>query len=167
MTVKYDLSSVAASVRVGVARELNEKGILFNLNDGVLSIADEDESIVDDIVGRHEMLDDAIETIQQESVAVSEGVLAPSCELCGRRPAAPLTLRRQVGMLVVMSTYRGEFIACGPCGDLAYKEYQKQTAIKGWTGVKSALMNPVVIGANSAAIKKHRDAIAAYQQRGN
>ena len=167
MTVKYDLSSVEPSVRVGISRELNELGILFNLNNGTLSVADEDEEAVDEVVARHEVLDEILEEIQQEAIDVRDGVLAPSCELCGNRPAAPLTLRRQVGMIVVMSTYRGEFMACGPCGELAYKEFQKQTAIKGWTGVKSALMNPVVIGTNAAAIKKHRDAIAAHNQRGN
>ena len=165
MTVKYDFSDYGPAFRVNVSKALNEQGILFNLSDGVLSVADSDEEAVDAIVAAYEALENFHESAEQEAIDIKAGNTTAACELCGQRPAAELALKRQVGMVVVVSTYRAELILCGSCGDAAYKELQKQTAIKGWTGVRSALMNPVVLGTNAAAIKKHRETIAALTRR--
>lgn len=165
MTVKYDLTEYGPALRVGVSKALNEKGILFNMSEGVLSVTDSDEVVVDEILAAYEALEEFHESVQQEAIDIKAGNLSASCELCGTRPAAPLALKRQVGMVVVMSTYRADLVLCGTCGDAAFKEFQKQTAIKGWTGMRSALMNPVVLGTNAAAIKKHREAIAELRRR--
>jgi hypothetical protein len=165
MTVKYNLSTVEPAVRVGVSRELTTLGLLFNLHDGVLSIADADEVAVDAIIAKHERIEEVLESMQQDAKSIKDGISMPSCEFCGRQPAAFLELRRQVGMVIVMSTYRSQILACGDCADAAYREFQKQTAIKGWTGVRSALMNPVVLASNANAIKKHRDEITSLKLR--
>jgi hypothetical protein len=165
MTVKYNLSTVEPAVRVGVSRELTALGVLFNLHDGVLSVSDADEEAVDAVIAKHEQIEEVLESMQQTAKGVRAGTMSPNCEICGRVPAAHLELRRQVGMVVVMTTYRSEIIACEDCATAAYREFQKQTAIKGWTGVRSALMNPVVLAANANAIKKHRDEIASLKLR--
>ena len=165
MAIKYNLSQSPPALRVDVSKALNERGILFNMNDGMLLISDSDEETVDEIIALYEQVEEFHQAAQDEAVAIKSGYLAQSCELCGTRPAAPLALKRQVGMVVVMSMYRADLVLCGTCGDAAYKEFQKQTAIKGWTGMRSALMNPVVLGTNAAAIKKHREAIAELRRR--
>lgn len=165
MTVKYNLSTVEPAVRVGVSRELTALGVLFNLHDGVLSVSDADEEVVDAVIAKHEQIEEVLESMQQTAKGVRAGTMSPNCEICGRQPAALLELRRQVGMVVVMTTYRSENIVCGDCANAAYKEFQQQTAIKGWTGVHSALMNPVVLATNAKAIKKHRDEIASLKSR--
>ena len=165
MTVKYNLSTVEPAVRVGVSRELSALGVLFNLHDGVLSVSDTDEEAVDAVIAKHEQIEEVLESMQQTAKGIRAGTMSPNCEICGRQPAALLELRRQVGMVVVMTTHRSEIIACGDCANAAYREFQKQTAIKGWTGVRSAMMNPVVLATNANAIKKHRDEIASLKLR--
>jgi hypothetical protein len=165
MTVKYDLSTVEPAVRVGVSKELTALGVLFNLHDGVLSVSDADEEVVDAVIAKHEQIEEVLESMEQTAKGVRAGTASPNCEICGRQPAAFLELRRQVGMVVAMTTYRSETMACGDCANAAYKEFQKQTAIKGWTGVRSALMNPVVLATNANAIKKHRDELASLKLR--
>ena len=165
MTVKYNLSTVEPAVRVGVSRELTALGVLFNLHDGVLSVSDADEEVVDAVIAKHEQIEEVLESMQQDAKSIKDGISTPSCEFCGQQPAAFLELRRQVGMVIVMSTYRSEILACGECAEAAYREFQKQTAIKGWTGVRSALMNPLVLASNVSAIKKHRDEITSLKLR--
>ena len=163
--MKYNLSTVEPAVQMGVSRELTALGVLFNLHDGVLSISDTDEEVVDAVIAKHEQIEDVLESMQRTAKGVRAGTTSPNCEVCGHQPAALLELRRQVGMVVVMTTYRREILACGDCANAAYKEFQKQTAIKGWTSVRSALMNPVVLAANVNSIKKHRNEIASLKLR--
>jgi hypothetical protein len=167
MTVKYNLANLSPAARVRISCELNELGILFNLHEHVLSIADVDEEAVDNVIADQELVEELLEADQREARAILAGDMSPRCELCGNQPAAELSLRRQVGMVIVMSSYRAEVVLCGPCGENAYRDFQKQTAIKGWTGVRSALTNPVVIGTNAANIKKHRNQIAELNMRRN
>jgi len=103
-----------------------------------------------------------IESIQENARLEKLGHQSPACEICGERPAASIDLRRQVGMVVVMRQYSATAVLCEGCAKKAYTEFQKSTALKGWTGVKSALMNPVVIGANAVNKKRHKDRIRKF-----
>jgi hypothetical protein len=143
---------------------------LYNL---MIPVTIEDELLVVDRA-YEQAVDEALEASAQDfkdlvatqEVAreVKSGVRAPSCEICGRSPAAPLDLRRQVGMVIVMRTYSAQMTLCESCADTAYRQFQKSTVIKGWTGVRSALMNPVIIGTNAVNTGRHRQKIEDSNQ---
>lgn len=146
--IRYDLSDLDPAVRADVLREVNHRGILHTYIDHVLSVADEFESAVDALVEVEEIRGDFQRSHEHELQMIHAGLRSNSCEQCGDSPAAQLVLRRQVGMIVVSSTETFDAFLCRGCGENLRKWIQKQNAIKGWTGVKSALMNPVVLGTN-------------------
>jgi hypothetical protein len=166
MTIRYDLSELAPAARVGITRHLDELGMMYNLREHILSVSDKDEVTVDAVISRFERMEEALEQLQSDARQVFAGASTFPCEVCGSRPAAPLELRRQVGLVVVLQTYTAESILCSFCAELAYKDFQKQTAVKGWTGVRSALMNPVILVSNANNIKKHREEISRLKSEG-
>jgi hypothetical protein len=78
------------------------------------------------------------------------------CEGCGKRPAAKIKLRRGVGMLLVARTYTTELNLCGICAEMLTSEYQRKTAVQGWTSVISAIRNPFFLASNAANKARHR-----------
>ena len=160
MRINYDLSELGAASRERIEVSLTQAKILFLLDGNSLSVDKSDESAVDEIIGATEQIEDIYEATQSEARAVRQGIIGQSCEICGSRPAAALSLRRQVGMVVVMRQYEVDAVLCSPCAERAYVDFQKQTAIKGWTGVRSALMNPVMLSANAVNIRRHREQIS-------
>lgn len=154
--VRYDISELHSYVTAVLREKLSAASIDFNITDGVLSVPRSRESEVDIAINESEEALRTLEASQNASREVHSGQRSPSCELCGQTPAAPIDLRRQVGMVVLLKTYRAEMTLCEACAAEAYKQFQKSTAIKGWTGVKSALMNPIVLGTNAVNRNKHR-----------
>jgi len=154
--VRYDISKFHSYETAYLQERLSDAEIKFEITDGILSVPRSHELEVDKAISESERALEAIESRQSTAREIHSGRLAPSCEICGRSPAAPLDLRRQVGMIIVMKTYRSEMTLCDSCATEAYKQFQKSTAIKGWTGVKSALMNPIVLGTNTINRNKHR-----------
>lgn len=156
--VKYDIGELDPLERSALREVLTARGIRFQLTDSVLLVYAEDEATVDGLLAALEQVG---EELRQEAAAArsvpARAVGGRVCELCGRGPAAPLVLRRQVGMIVVASTHTVDAVLCDSCAQAATRSFQKQTAIKGWTGVRSALTNPVVIATNARNRKKHRD----------
>lgn len=156
---RYDLSGFDAYERSLTNGWLEELAVEYQLTDSVLSVSSHDEATVDRIIDEVERHSAELKAAADHSARVARGELPPNCELCGRSPAAPITLRRQVGMVVVSSSYTVQAVLCEACAREAHKDYQKQTAIKGWTGVKSALINPVVIATNANNKRKHQRTI--------
>ena len=154
--VRYDISKFQPYETAYLQGLLSDAEIKFEITGGILSVPRSHELEVDKAISASERALEAIESRQITAREIHSGRLAPSCEICGRSPAAPLDLRRQVGMVIVMKTYRSEMTLCNSCATEAYKQFQKSTAIKGWTGVKSALMNPIVLGTNTINRNKHR-----------
>ena len=154
--VRYDISEFHAFETAFLRERLSRSSIEFELENGVLSVPRSNEGEVDQAIRDSESALKTLEAEQEMSRAIHSGRLSPSCEICGRFPAAPIDLRRQVGMIVVMTTYRAEMTLCESCASDAYKQFQRSTAIKGWTGVKSALMNPFVLGTNAVNRNRHR-----------
>lgn len=163
MRIKYDLSELGAASRERIEVGLTQAKILFLIDGDSLSVDKSDEGKVDEIIAKTEQIEDFYEATQSEARAVQQGSISRSCEICGSRPAASLSLRRQVGMVVVMRQYEVDAVLCSPCAERAYVDFQKQTAIKGWTGVRSALMNPVMLSANAVNIRRHREQISQLQ----
>jgi len=154
--VRYDISKFQPYETAYLQEWLSDAEIKFEITGDILSVPRSRELEVDEAISASERALKAIELEQSTAREIHSGRLAPSCEICGRSPAAALDLRRQVGMVVVMKTYRSEMTLCNSCATEAYKQFQKSTAIKGWTGVKSALMNPIVLGTNTINRNKHR-----------
>ena len=159
MRINYDLSELGLAARERIEQSLTEARILYLIDAASLSIDKDDEETVDRIISATETLDDYYNTTQSEARAVRDGTLGRACEICGDRPAAALSLRRQVGMVIIMRQYEVDAVLCSRCAERAYVDFQKQTAIKGWTGVRSALMNPVMLSANAVNIRRHREQI--------
>ena len=160
--IRYDLSGLDPAVRVEVMREVNRRGILNTYVDHVLSVSEEFEAAVDELVTIEELRAESQKESEEYYHRVQSGAEPPSCETCGRIPAAQLVMRRQVGMVVVSKTETYEGVLCRQCGDNLRRWVQKQSALKGWTGVKSALMNPVVMGVNERNYAKFLHTLDSY-----
>lgn len=162
-TIRYDISELDDLVITALIHDLNVDQIKFTLNDKVLSVPKSQEFQVDAHIARNEAAVNEIESIQESARCEKLGHQSPRCEICGERSAALITLRRQVGMVVVMRQYSEKAVLCESCARTAYIEFQKSTALKGWTGVTSALMNPIIIGANAFNKKRHKDRIRKFK----
>lgn len=149
----YDLVDYTSVERQMVRQVLTESGIAFQITSVNLTIKKSNEFQVDAVLRGIELLSEA----KQDQVASSNKNLAPSCEICGSRPAARIVLRRHVGFLIVGTTYTVDNILCDDCGSKATKKFQIETAKKGWTGVHSALINPIVITTNARNRQTHRN----------
>ena len=155
--VKYDVSKLDPLERSALREVLTEKGIRFQLNLGLLIVYPDDEAVVDENLAKVEKVGSELRA--QALAAPTSGRISSGigCQICGRTPAAPIVLRRQVGMVIVATTHTIDAVLCDQCAQAATRDFQKQTAIKGWTGVRSALTNPIVIATNARNRKKHRN----------
>jgi hypothetical protein len=82
--------------------------------------------------------------------------MAGTCEICGHSPAAPIKLKRHVGLVVVHRTHTITAVLCAECAERVTAEFQKETLKKGWTSPRSALFNPGTIAANAIRKQKHK-----------
>ena len=76
------------------------------------------------------------------------------CELCGRGPAEEVTLRRQVGMLILMKKYKYKGRLCRDHALEHGREWLKKTLVLGWWGFFSFFVNFYVIATDLAALRK-------------
>jgi hypothetical protein len=146
--IRYDLSELDPAVRRKIVQRIESLGMRHTHINFVLSVPEEFETVVDGIVAGEEASGDFQRGHEAQLRSVHSGLRPASCENCGSTPAAQLVLRRQVGMIVLAKTETFDSFLCRSCGESLRSWIQKQNAIKGWTGVRSALMNPVVIGTN-------------------
>ncbi|CAB4817856.1 MAG: hypothetical protein F2873_05560 [Actinobacteria bacterium] len=155
--VRYDLSGLEPLERALLIEVLAGESIRYELHEAVLLILKEDEDLVDLLIG---VIETSVSSSGAPAVPTREVSPAPyagpSCQICGARPAAPIVLRRQTGMVVVSTTRTLDAMLCSRCGEAAARNYQRQTALKGWTGVRSALMNPFIIATNSRNRREHQ-----------
>ena len=166
-SVRYDLSELDAAERLMIIAELEEAEISHNYEDQILAVARDAEASVDEIIEEAEAWGDQQREFRQQADTVLAGGGGPDqarcegfdIEYCGNSPAAVLVLRRQVGQVIVSTHYQAQLVLCDSCGEKAFKDFQKQTAVKGWLGIRSAAMNPVVMAANVKHRKRHRQAL--------
>ena len=157
--IRYDLSDLDPAVRAEVIKEINRRGILNTYIDHVVLVPDEFEDAVDALVQTEEIRGQFQREHEEHLQMIRAGLRPESCDNCGSSPAAHLVLRRQVGMIVLAKTETFDAYLCRSCGENLRKWIQKQNAIKGWTGVKSALMNPVVLGTNERNYARFLEAL--------
>ncbi|MFH9399058.1 hypothetical protein ACH4JS_04635 [Streptomyces sp. NPDC017638] len=83
-------------------------------------------------------------------------VSGPGCEVCGALPAAPVTVRGHQGMVVVMRFTRRRGTLCRPCALAVFRQTQRDTLVRGWWGVLSLVVTPVVLLLNLGALARIR-----------
>ena len=76
------------------------------------------------------------------------------CQVCGRTPAAQLTLRRPVGMLIMQKFFRAKPTLCRDHGRQVAKQWLTKTLVQGWWGIVSFFVNFVAVGTDIAALRK-------------
>jgi len=59
-------------------------------------------------------------------------------------------------MVLVARTYTSEATLCETCAAMITSEYQRKTAIQGWTSPRSALANPFYIASNAVNRARHK-----------
>lgn len=155
--ITYDISGLEPIERVMLKELLTADGVEFRGNDVMLVVPIEAEAIADGRVAYVERYAAVLADVSENAQRVREGdTSAARCEACGSSPAAPIRLRRQTGMIVVRTMHSLEAVLCDACAAAATKRFQTETAVKGWTGVVSALSNPVVIASNANNRRKHK-----------
>tara|TARA_X000001036_G_scaffold308015_1_gene286668 strand:+ start:213 stop:911 length:699 start_codon:yes stop_codon:yes gene_type:complete len=160
--IRYDLSELDAVVRKMIFTSLEEAQIDFEIagtdpSKDPMEINKQNEDQVDEIIAEWEDWGDRMSSDAQRAQLAQQGDLnSTTCELCGDSPAAEIVLRRTVGMVLVMSNYQSQLVLCESCGESATKEFQKQTALKGWTSLYSAALNPFYIASNAKNRRKHK-----------
>ena len=97
--------------------------------------------------------------ISQDKPEASKGVRRPNtseCILCAYSPAAEITLRREVGMVIWRRRYRIAGRYCRNCGIALFRDVQNATMISGWWGVISAPVNLGSVIANAGEYVEFR-----------
>ena len=167
--VRYDCSGLDAVVRKMIINSLEEANIVFELDNNILSVHRKYETVVDDIIATWETWGEEQRALQAQGKRALQPDAKPGerfCENCGSSPAAPIRLRRQVGLVFVRTFYQSQLVLCDTCGQALTKEFQKQTALKGWTGVLSAMINPFMLAANARQRSKHRQTLKDSEENG-
>ena len=78
----------------------------------------------------------------------------PACEVCGRGPAAQLTLRRHVGMVIFQRFYKYKGPLCRDHGVENAREWLRLTAVQGWWGIVSFFVNFYAVLTDVIALRK-------------
>jgi membrane protease YdiL (CAAX protease family) len=76
--------------------------------------------------------------------------------VCGRSPARVLTIRRHVGLVVVMRFFRIKAPFCRDHGITIANEYLRRTLVEGWWGFLSFFVNWVVVFSDWRALRRAR-----------
>lgn len=146
--IRYDLNALEKSTQLAIIQRVNEAGVMHVVTDGVLAIDEAAEETVDVIISAEEANERILSETQKNWNDVANGSKPPNCEICRSTPAAELTLRSQVGMIIVRSSRTFNAVLCRSCGTELRRKVQRETTLKGWTGIYSAALNPVYLATN-------------------
>jgi hypothetical protein len=75
------------------------------------------------------------------------------CQICGRGPAAMITLDRQVGMIVLSRHWHYRAALCRDHGSRLAREWLIQTCLFGWWGVISFALNVAAVAVDVQALR--------------
>ena len=167
--LRYDCSELDAVIRKLIINSLEDAEIAFEFDNNILSVDGQYETVVDDVIATWEAWGEEQRALQAQGKRALRPDAQPGerfCENCGSSPAAPIRLRRQVGLVFVRTFYQSQLVLCDSCGQALTKEFQKQTALKGWTGVVSAMINPFMLAANARQRSKHRQTLKDSGENG-
>lgn len=77
--------------------------------------------------------------------------MSESCQMCGRCPAAEVTVRRTVGMLLVCRQHRLTAPLCRQHGEPLVRDWTRRTLLQGWWSHRSWIPTVRALLANRAA----------------
>lgn len=77
-----------------------------------------------------------------------------NCQVCGRQPAAEITVRRHVGMIVLQRFVRFQGNLCRDHGIAVANDFLGKTLVQGWWGLISFFVNFYAIATDVAALSK-------------
>ena len=90
----------------------------------------------------------------------SFGFVEASCIVCSRTPAIALTLRQEVGLLVVRQTQRTKDLLCREHGARQARRTLARTMLSGWWGFISFFANLLTIAVDIAAWRKYNQLLS-------
>jgi hypothetical protein len=79
-----------------------------------------------------------------------------TCQVCGRRPAAQLKVRRHVGMILMQRFVSARPTLCREHGVAIAKEFLRKTLVQGWWGLISFFVNFYAVYTDLLALSKAR-----------
>jgi hypothetical protein len=79
-----------------------------------------------------------------------------ACQVCGRSPAAEVTVRRHVGMIVIGRRHRVRASLCREHGSKLLREWTLKTLVQGWWGGRSFYLNIYALIGNANASRALR-----------
>jgi hypothetical protein len=77
-----------------------------------------------------------------------------NCQVCGRQPAAEITVRRHVGMIILQRFVRFRGTLCRDHGIVVANDFLRKTLIQGWWGLISFFVNFFAIATDLSALSK-------------
>jgi hypothetical protein len=87
---------------------------------------------------------------------MQEGDGQLTCQVCGRRPAALLKLRRHVGMILLQRFISARAALCRDHGVALAKEFLQKTLVQGWWGLISFFVNFYAVYTDLMALSQAR-----------
>jgi hypothetical protein len=94
--------------------------------------------------------------------------VSESCEMCGRAPAAVVTVHRVDGKVLACRRHRLTAPLCREHGEVVVRSWTRKTLVQGWWSYRSWILNIHALIANQAARRVLRmlpDPYAAPQGR--
>lgn len=79
-----------------------------------------------------------------------------TCQICRSAPAARITIRRHVGLLVLMRSRRVQLTLCREHGDEIVGDWTRKTLVQGWWGIFSIPVNVYALATNIGASRELR-----------
>jgi hypothetical protein len=80
------------------------------------------------------------------------GVNWSTCQHCGRSPARTFTVRRHVGLVLLMRRVRIKQMLCRDCAVREIARFTGRSLVEGWWSVFSLVVNPATILLNLLGI---------------
>lgn len=87
------------------------------------------------------------------------------CMLCGHGPAQPVTVRRNVGLLISRKVFHLDGPMCRDCGQALLRDAQARSVWTGWWGVISVFANAGNLFVNAAELWSLRDRTGPKRRR--
>jgi hypothetical protein len=78
------------------------------------------------------------------------------CQVCGRRPATLLKVRRHVGMIVMQRFVSARAALCRDHGVALAKDFLRKTLVQGWWGLISFFVNFYAVYTDLVALSQAR-----------
>jgi len=93
---------------------------------------------------------------QQEQFPQQMQYQPGTCRFCGGYPAADATVRGHQGMIIVMRWLKLTGPFCRTCGIASVRDMTAKSAVQGWWGIGSMIINPIIMLMNIGPYQKFK-----------